>query len=416
MSCQINHIMNKDSKQVESFDISVVIPSRNDEEYLPLLLKGLDNQILLPKEIIIVDSSSNNRTALIVQKWKGSIPIHYQKVDRAYPGYARNIGVNQAKSKWIAFIDCRTIPNHDWLDKSISIAIKTGADFVGGLTLVEANNYFQQILRASTYGYQASKTLPGSIVLKSCFERSGGFIPDIRSTEDIEWINRIKSLGFKIEYDDEPAIRYYGLSNSLWTALKKYYKYALSSARVDVLLNHKKLYLSFFFILFSVVVYEWNPILANGNEKNTLFIPHIMKIYLIILLFLYVIFRGIIRPANIKNELTFFEKVYLTVLIGLTSGLIYKWNAIFAKWDIHSFFYIPHITKIYIVSLFILSIIFRGIIRPLRRKVKISFLFPWRWLVVGLVGLCLDIIKAPGYCWGAILGFMGRTISKSPTE
>lgn len=161
---------------------------------------------------------------------------------------------------------------------------------------------------------------------------------------------------------------------------------------------------------------KWNGIFANGDEKNTFFIPHITKIYFVSLVSLYVIFRGIIRPANIKNELTLFEKVYLLVLIILTTGLIYKWNAIFAKWDVNSFLYIPHITKIYIVSLFILSIIFRGIIRPLKRKVNLSFLFPWRWLLVGLVGLCLDIVKPPGYVWGAILGFMGKSIRKSPLK
>lgn len=408
--------MNSVEKEFQSFDISVVIPACNDEYYLPLLLKSLNNQTFLPKEIIIVDSSSSNRTKLIVQEYKGTIPIHYQITDHAYPGHARNIGVKLAKTKWIAFIDCRTIPNYDWLEKSISIATKTKADFIGGLTVVESNNLFQQILCAATFGNEAFRTLPGSIVLKSCFEKSGGFIPNIRSAEDIEWINRIKSLGFKMEYEDEPFIRYYGLPNSLWTALKKYYKYAISTAQVDVLLNQKKLYLSIFLILFTVLVYKWNGIFANGDGKNALFIPHITKIYFASLVSLYVIFRGIIKPANLNNNLSLTEKTYLMILIVLTTGLIYKWNAIFAKWDIHSFFYIPHITKIYIISLLILSIIFRGIIRPLRRKVKISFLFPWRWLLVGFVGLCLDIVKAPGYVWGAFLELMGKSIRKSPLK
>lgn len=35
---------------------------------------------------------------------------------------------------------------------------------------------------------------------------------------------------------------------------------------------------------------------------------------------------------------------------------------------------------------------------------------------VGLVGLCLDIVKAPGYVWGAILELMGRSIRKSPLK
>ena len=33
----------------------------------------------------------------------------------------------------------------------------------------------------------------------------------------------------------------------------------------------------------------------------------------------------------------------------------------------------------------------------------LSFLLPWHWLQVSFVGFCLDIAKAPGLIWGAIL-------------
>jgi hypothetical protein len=60
-----------------------------------------------------------------------------------------------------------------------------------------------------------------------------------------------------------------------------------------------------------------------------------------------------------------------------------------------------------------LSIVFRGIIRPLRRNVEWSFIFPYKWILIGLIGVTLDIVKAPGYLWGGILGTMGKTINKT---
>ena len=86
---------------------------------------------------------------------------------------------------------------------------------------------------------------------------------------------------------------------------------------------------------------------------------------------------------------------------------------IFAHFNVNSIFYIPHITKIYVTSLFLLSIVFRGIIRPLRRKVECSFIFPFEWILIGLIGVTLDIVKAPGYLWGGILGAIGKTINKT---
>jgi energy-converting hydrogenase Eha subunit A len=128
---------------------------------------------------------------------------------------------------------------------------------------------------------------------------------------------------------------------------------------------------------------------------------------------LYVVFKGFLRPWNRKIKLGVFEKVYLLVIAILTTGLIYNWNLIFAHFDVESVFYIPHITKIYVASLFLLSIVFRGIIRPLRRKVECSFIFPVNWIIIGLIGVTLDIVKAPGFIWGGMLAFMGKTINKT---
>jgi hypothetical protein len=174
--------------------------------------------------------------------------------------------------------------------------------------------------------------------------------------------------------------------------------------------------MSFLLILFTLLVYKWNKVIAGWDEDSIFFIPHITKIYFVVLTASYIIFKGIIKPKNRKINLGIFERVYLFVLIILASGLIYKWNYIFANFNVYSIFYIPHITKIYIGSVFLLAVIYRGIIKPLRHKVKGSFLFPFQWIMVGLVGVSLDIVKAPGYFLGAVLEIMGKSISKKPQK
>ncbi len=47
----------------------------------------------------------------LIENIHSNIPIHYHQEDqRAFPGKARNIGVSIANYKYIAFLDCRTIP------------------------------------------------------------------------------------------------------------------------------------------------------------------------------------------------------------------------------------------------------------------------------------------------------------------
>ncbi len=116
----------------------------------------------------------------------------------------------------------------------------------GGLALFEADTYFKKLLRATTYGCSPYGTLPGSIMKKEVFEKSGGFIPSIRSSEDIEWIERIKTLGVKADTVEYPVTKYYGLPGDLWSAIKKYYKFAMATAQTEVLKRSKKIiYVSF---------------------------------------------------------------------------------------------------------------------------------------------------------------------------
>jgi hypothetical protein len=187
----------------------------------------------------------------------------------------------------------------------------------------------------------------------------------------------------------------------------------MATAQTEVLKGQKKLYMSALLMLLTILTYKWNLYVAGWDKNSILYIPHLTKIYLVSLVVLYVVFKGFLRPWNRKSKLGIFEKTYLFVLAILVTGLIHNWNYIFANFDIESAFYLPHITKIYVSSLFLLSIVFRGIIRPLRRNVEWSFIFPYKWILIGLIGVTLDIVKAPGYLWGGILGVMGKTINKT---
>ncbi len=316
-------------------NISIVIPALDAEDYLPPLLTSIEAQTLLADEIVIVDSSLSSKTADLLRKWKGPIPIVCKRVDFAYPGHARNIGVNLAKGEWIAFLDCRTLPGREWLETSASIAERSEAEFVGALCVSDADTHFKQVLRAATYGCAPIETVVGSIVSKKVFEQAGGFIADVRAGEDIEWLHRLKNLNIKIGKATTPTIRYDGLVRSLSEAIKKWCLNNFAITDIEVKNNQKAIYLLLFIVLMSILAYKWNAVVAEWNEESIL--------------------------------------------------------------------YIPNITKIFVAAILVSYVVYRGIIRPLQVMVGISFLLPWRWLEISLVGLCLDLAKAPGLIWGAIL-------------
>ena len=88
--------------------------------------------------------------------------------------------------------------------------------------------------------------------------------------------------------------------------------------------------------------------------------------------------------------------------------IAFSWNEVIANWIEDSVWYFPHITKIYVALALLSSIAYRGIYFPLKNGFTISDLLPFWWLKVGLLGLILDIAKAPGYVLGALLNLLAR--------
>ena len=119
---------------ISDFSISLIIPTRDDLSPLIEVIEGVNHQDYLPKEIIIVDTSLKDEIYEYIKNHKNKIPINYFRERNAYPGRARNIGVNKAKEEWIAFLDSKTVPKKYWLKRNIAKIIKSDLNIIFGFT------------------------------------------------------------------------------------------------------------------------------------------------------------------------------------------------------------------------------------------------------------------------------------------
>lgn len=385
-------------------DVSLIIPVQNDKINLMKTLFAVNDQSCLPSQIVIVDSSINDEVKEFVEKYIDTVCIIYHNEKKTYPGKARNIGVNLATEEWIAFLDSKTVPEKDWLQRTFHLIEAYHVDIVFGVTKFEAETSYQKTLRAATYGKIGHCTVPGTIVKKKVFEESGGFVENIRMGEDIEWRQRIEKQGFRVHRPDEPVLTYSDLPNSFFSTLKKYLISSYHSARVNIQRNVKDAYLTLALVFSAIIIPKWNY-LIGGWDTNPLYIPNVTKIYLlsiIAILLIIQLFRWFF--SRNETEIIFSLSLKIIVFFFVTLG-IYRWNAVVAGWMEDAVLYFPHITKVYIGTILMVSILYRGILQPFKRKVELEYLFPFRWIEVGLLGLSLDIVKAPGYLIGALIGF-----------
>jgi len=103
-----------------SHSISVIIPAYNAEKTIWRALKSIENQTLLPNEVIVVDDCSSDRTNEIIREYmKESRLVIRHEIQSTNSGAAsaRNAGWNIASEKYVAFLDADDM----WHPKKLEI-------------------------------------------------------------------------------------------------------------------------------------------------------------------------------------------------------------------------------------------------------------------------------------------------------
>jgi glycosyltransferase involved in cell wall biosynthesis len=376
--------------------ISVIIPAFNYKDSLISVIDAINNQIVAPNQIVIVDSSNNNDIERMIDEYSGKVKIVYKKVSQAFPGEARNLGAEIASGKWLAFLDSKTIPNKSWLMDSFNEVSLNGVGVVFGLTHYIAKTNTQFIVKAAVYGDLGVETTPGTLISKENFIKIGGFTEKVRTADDLEWRNRVKKSNLTFKIPKKSNLKYSEISDSLYANIKRFFVYQLFTAKINVQTKIKGLYLSLFLLFSASIIPNWNSMV--GWEGSIFYIPNITKVYLSLLAFM--LFALVFFTEKARQTLIMPSRVAVLVIVTL---VVINWNGVFAGWEEDGLLYMPHITKFYILFLSILSVLYRGIYFPLTHGIEKSYLFPLRWLYIGFFGLLLDIVKAPGYIIGAFI-------------
>lgn len=84
---------------------SVVIPTLNEEHYLPNLLEDLCTQKEKRFEVVVVDGSSEDATCRKAESFKTRLNISICKVEKRNLSYQRNYGGKKARGEYLIFLD-----------------------------------------------------------------------------------------------------------------------------------------------------------------------------------------------------------------------------------------------------------------------------------------------------------------------
>lgn len=99
-------VRNKMPTRNSKIQFSIVIPTLNEEGFLPNLLADLSRQDYRGFEVIVVDAKSKDKTVLTAKEYQKKLPsIKILQSSRPNVSLQRNMGAKEAKGKWIIFMD-----------------------------------------------------------------------------------------------------------------------------------------------------------------------------------------------------------------------------------------------------------------------------------------------------------------------
>jgi glycosyltransferase involved in cell wall biosynthesis len=223
--------------------ISVIIPVRNEERSIGPLLESLINQTLTPAEIVVTDGGSTDATRDIISKFveRGS-PVRLIREAAALPGRGRNLAAAQAANDWIAFIDAGITPEANWLELLAQRAQSPDdVDVIYGSYEPVSDTFFK---RCAVMAYVAppvetegrlvrSRSVVSLLMKRSVWQTVGGFPEDLRSAEDLLFMNKIEQGDFRVVHAPD-ALVHWQVQPTPWLTFKRFVTYSRNNLQAGL--------------------------------------------------------------------------------------------------------------------------------------------------------------------------------------
>jgi len=210
-------------------EISVIIPTYNRCDLLKRAINSVIKQTITPKEIIIVDNGSTDQTYQMVSSLFPEINYFIEK--KRGVSAARNKGILESKSKWIAFLDSDDAWKPTKLEKQMEYSVFNQDKY--RIIHTDENWYrnkkfLNQLKKHKKSGGNIFKNSlqlccisPSSVVLKKqIFDDYGLFDENLEVCEDYDMWIRITAKE-EVGFLDSPLVLKYGghsdqLSKKFW--------------------------------------------------------------------------------------------------------------------------------------------------------------------------------------------------------
>lgn len=187
------------ASKTQPIQISIIIPTYNEEKYLPLCLEAIAGLSRDPEtyEVIVVDNGSGDGTCRIARNFNATL---LQDATKTVAGL-RNLGAEKARGNVLAFVDADCVVSSDWLDAVLPYADDPTVSVWGGPPVPPPSaSWVQQSWFLMVANKEAVEQTDWIGAVDLCVERGlfhqiGGFNESLTTCEDVDFCYRAAEYG-----------------------------------------------------------------------------------------------------------------------------------------------------------------------------------------------------------------------------
>jgi len=216
---------------------------RDEEHSIRELLDSLLKQTRPPDEIVITDGGSVDATPQIIEDYiQRGAPVRLIRAGAALPGRGRNLGAAAAQFEWLGFTDAGIRLENNWLKTLAERAAQDDAiDIVYGSWEPVTDTFFKECA-AIAYVPPPSprdgivarpRFIASSLMRREAWEQVGGFPEDLRSAEDLVFMNRLEAAGYRAAFEPRARV-HWNLRPSLEATFQRFLVYSRNNIRAGL--------------------------------------------------------------------------------------------------------------------------------------------------------------------------------------
>lgn len=202
---------------MQSVYFSVIIPTLNEEKYLPKLLKALSVQTYRDFEVILADGKSDDKTIEVFEGFSKKLPLSQIIIsEKRNVSHQRNLGGYKAIGKYLVFFDADVVISPTFMEELHLASIKKKFDLATTWLEPESDKSIDQIVAifgnlAQELAKVMNKQFSGgynTICTKEVFFKLKGFAEDQKINEDHDFAIRANKKNIEVCILQEPRVVY----------------------------------------------------------------------------------------------------------------------------------------------------------------------------------------------------------------